>query len=281
MYDIPNAAVNANVDAALAEDLGSGDLTAALVDASKHANARIIAREEMILAGQPWAEQVFQRLDDRVEIDWLAADGDRLAANATICNLRGNARALLSGERTALNFLQSLSATATVTARYVAAVAHTSTRILDTRKTIPGLRLAQKYAVRCGGGRNHRVGLFDAILIKENHIESAGSIEGAVLAARAVNAEVLLEVEVENLQQLEAALKCGVRRVLLDNFDNDGLRKAVLLNRSYGENAAELEASGGLTLEELKTVAETGVDYISVGALTKHVRAIDLSMRFA
>jgi nicotinate-nucleotide pyrophosphorylase (carboxylating) len=280
MLSIPQAAVSSDVDAALAEDLGSGDLTARLVDADRTASARIIAREDLTLAGQPWAEQVFRRLDNKVRIDWRAQDSDQVRKDAVVCTVHGNARAMLSAERTALNFLQTLSATATTTATYVAAVAHTKARILDTRKTIPGLRMAQKYAVRCGGGSNHRVGLFDAILIKENHIESAGGITAAVTAARALNADVLLEVEVENLQQLEEALQAGVRRILLDNFDNRGLQAAVALNRAYGGEPAELEASGGLTLDELRAVAETGVDYISVGALTKHIRAIDLSMRF-
>ena len=274
------AAIETNVRAALAEDLGSGDITAALVPPGSIANARIIAREEMILAGRRWAEHVFRSLDVEVHIDWQAADGDRLVAGAELCTLHGQARALLSGERTALNFLQTLSATATTTARYVAAVAHTGARILDTRKTIPGLRLAQKYAVVCGGGTNHRIGLFDAILVKENHISGAGSIKKAVERARAINPDVLLEVEVETLAQLDEALGAGVRRILLDNFSPDELRAAVKRNRADGKNVAELEASGGLTFEDLTAVAETGVDYISVGALTKHVRAIDLSMRF-
>ncbi|MCB1843602.1 MAG: carboxylating nicotinate-nucleotide diphosphorylase [Halioglobus sp.] len=274
------AAIETNVRAALAEDLGSGDITAALVPPGSIANARIIAREEMILAGRRWAEHVFRSLDVEVHIDWQAADGDRLVAGAELCTLHGQARALLGGERTALNFLQTLSATATTTARYVAAVAHTGARILDTRKTIPGLRLAQKYAVVCGGGTNHRIGLFDAILVKENHISGAGSIKKAVERARAINPDVLLEVEVETLAQLDEALGAGVRRILLDNFSPDELRAAVKRNRADGKNVAELEASGGLTFEDLTAVAETGVDYISVGALTKHVRAIDLSMRF-
>lgn len=274
------ATVEANVRAALAEDLDGGDLTAALVPDGLVASARIIAREDMILAGRMWAERVFRSLDDTVQIDWQAADGEQLVSGAVLCSLRGPARALLSGERTALNFLQTLSATATTTAQYVAAVAHTGARILDTRKTIPGLRLAQKYAVVCGGGTNHRVGLFDAILVKENHIRGAGSITTAVERAREINANVLLEVEVETLAQLDEALLAGVRRILLDNFSLDELRAAVGHNRAHGDDAAELEASGGLTFDDLKAVAETGVDYISVGALTKHVRAIDLSMRF-
>ncbi|MEQ8206759.1 MAG: carboxylating nicotinate-nucleotide diphosphorylase [Woeseia sp.] len=274
------AVIEDNVNAALSEDLGSGDLTAALVPADQIADARIIAREDMVLAGQPWADRVFRILDEDVKITWRVRDGERLTAGDTLCTLRGTARALLSAERTALNFLQTLSATATSTARYVAAVAHTKARILDTRKTIPGLRRAQKYAVTCGGGQNHRVGLFDAILIKENHIAGAGSIAAAVNRAREINADVLLEVEVETLAQLDEALAIRVRRILLDNFSLENLHAAVLCNRGYGARAAELEASGGLTIDDLKAVAETGVDYISVGALTKHVHAADLSMRF-
>lgn len=274
------AVIENDVRRALSEDLGSGDLTAALVPDGRIVNARIIAREDCVLAGLPWAQQVFLALDPDARMDWTCGDGDAVPADGTICTLTGNARTLLSGERTALNFLQTLSATATATARYVAAVAHTDTQILDTRKTIPGLRAAQKYAVRMGGGTNHRHGLYDAILIKENHIEAAGGITAAVKLARAVNDQVLLEVEVETLEQLREALQAGVRRVLVDNFALDTLREAVATNRKEGQPPAELEASGGLTLEELKAVAETGVDYISVGALTKHIRAIDLSMRF-
>lgn len=274
------AVIESNVKAALDEDLGSGDLTAALVPANTFADARIIAREDMVLAGQPWADRVFRTLDEDVKITWRVRDGERLTAGDTLCTLRGAARALLSAERTALNFLQTLSATATATARYVAAVAHTEARILDTRKTIPGLRRAQKYAVTCGGGQNHRVGLFDAILIKENHIASAGSIAAAVNRAREINADVLLEVEVETLAQLDEALAIRVRRILLDNFSLNDLHTAVLRNRSHGDKAAELEASGGMTIDDLKAVAETGVDFISVGALTKHVHAADLSMLF-
>ncbi|MGB5347785.1 MAG: carboxylating nicotinate-nucleotide diphosphorylase [Woeseia sp.] len=272
--------VRRNVAAALAEDVGSGDLTAALLDTSTAARAKIIAREDMVLAGQPWVNEVFRQLDSRIASEWLASDGATVKAGATVCRLSGPARALLTGERSALNFLQTLSATATATSQYVAAVAHTGARILDTRKTIPGLRQAQKYAVRCGGGMNHRQGLFDAILIKENHIAAAGSIATAVAAARAVNSEVLLEVEVESTEQLREALAADVRRVLLDNFDLAGLAEAVAINRAEGRPPAELEASGGLTIDELRAVAETGVDYISTGAITKHVRAIDLSIRF-
>lgn len=275
------AVIRDNVAAALAEDIGSGDLTAALVEPGVRARAEILAREELTLAGQPWADQVFLALDAGIVCDWHHSDGDRVAADTVLCTLRGPARALLSGERTALNFLQTLSATATATAAWVGAVAHTDTRILDTRKTIPGLRQAQKYAVRCGGGRNHRHGLYDAILIKENHIASAGGVAAAVRAARAVDSRVLLEVEVETHAQLREALAAGVRRILLDNFDLPTLAEAVRINREEGTPPAELEASGGVTLEQVRAVAETGVDYVSTGAITKHIRAVDLSMRFA
>ena len=274
-------AVEDNVTAALAEDIGSGDLTASLVDPARTATGTIVTREPAVLAGRPWVDGVFRRLDDRVDIEWHHDDGDAVAAGAVICRLAGPARALLSGERTALNFLQTLSGTATVTANYVKAVAHTGARILDTRKTLPGLRLAQKYAVRCGGGHNHRTGLYDAILIKENHIESAGGIRAAIAAAMQLDAGVMIEVEVESIEQLREALTVGATRLLLDNFTIEQCREAVAVNRAEGNPPAELEASGGLTLAELKAVAETGVDFISVGALTKHVRAIDMSMRLS
>ena len=274
-------AVEDNVTAALAEDIGSGDLTASLVDPARTATGTIVTREPAVLAGRPWVDSVFRRLDDRVDIEWHRDDGDAVAAGAVICRLAGPARALLSGERTALNFLQTLSGTATVTANYVKAVAHTGARILDTRKTLPGLRLAQKYAVRCGGGHNHRTGLYDAILIKENHIASAGSIKAAIAAARQLDAGVMIEVEVESIEQMREALTVGVTRLLLDNFTIEQCREAVAVNQAEGNPPAELEASGGLTLAELKAVAETGVDFISVGALTKHVRAIDMSMRLS
>ena len=240
----------------------------------------IVARQSLVLAGHPWVDEVFAQLDDSVLIDWYVSDGQTADADDVICKLVGPARALLTGERTALNFLQTLSSTATRTAAYVAAVDGTRTRILDTRKTVPGLRLAQKYAVRCGGGHNHRIGLFDAILIKENHIKSAGSITKALDAARGLDADVLVEVEVENHAELLEALDAGAQRVLLDNFSIPELAKAVETNRSYGYVAAELEASGNITLESIRAVADTGVDYISTGALTKNVDAIDLTMLF-
>lgn len=274
------AAIAKNVRDALAEDVGPGDLTAALIDDRASARAGIITREGLCLAGRPWADAVFRQLDERVSIAWQADDGDRVAAGDTLGELEGPARALLSGERTALNFLQLLSATATVTATFVAAVDGTPARILDTRKTLPGLRLAQKYAVRCGGGVNHRIGLFDAILIKENHIESAGGIAPAIAAARALHPGRPLEIEVEDLSGVREALAGKAERLLLDNFPLEELRRAVELNRAGGDPPAELEASGGISLDTVRGVAETGVDYISVGALTKNVHAVDLSMRF-
>ena len=280
MNDQLAATIIANVSAALQEDLGSGDKTAELVPESTAASAIIICREPMMLAGQPWVDEVYRQLDPDIEIQWLANDGDHLPADAEICVLTGAARSLLSGERTALNFLQTLSATATITSRYVDAVANFKARILDTRKTIPGLRLAQKYAVRCGGGNNHRLGLFDAILIKENHIAGAGSIEAAVSKAKEQHGNLPIEIEVESVTELQDALRAGADRLLLDNFDIADLQRAVELNHKEGKPPADLEASGGLTLEEVAKVAETGVDYISVGALTKNVNAIDLSMRF-
>ncbi len=265
---------------ALAEDIGDGDLTAALIDKDAILGATIVARQSLVLAGHPWVDEVFAQLDDNVVIDWYVSDGETAESEDVICKLVGPARALLTGERTALNFLQTLSSTATRTAAYVAAVDGTDTKILDTRKTVPGLRLAQKYAVLCGGGHNHRIGLFDAILIKENHIKSAGSITKALDAARDVDADVLVEVEVENHAELLEALDAGAQRILLDNFSLLDLATAVETNRSYGFVGAELEASGNITLESIRAVAETGVDYISTGALTKNVDAIDFSMLF-
>jgi nicotinate-nucleotide pyrophosphorylase (carboxylating) len=233
-----------------------------------------------VLCGTAWFDEVFRQIDPRVRVAWSARDADRVRADQQLCTLEGPARSLLTGERTALNFLQMLSATATVTRKYVDTVAGTNCRILDTRKTIPGLRVAQKYAVRCGGGTNHRIGLFDAILVKENHIAAAGSIAGAVAESRRLDSKVLLEVEVENLTQLREALDARVDRVLLDNFSLEQLREAVKITRQHANARTELEASGNLSLETLRAVAETGVDFISAGSLTKHVRAVDLSMRF-
>lgn len=269
--------VEENVRAALAEDLGCrGDLTAQLLPAGQRARARVITREDAILAGRPWFDACFLALDPQTRIHWQVQDGDRIRAGQTLCEIEGNARALLSAERSALNFLQTLSGIATETRRYVEAVSGTRARIFDTRKTLPGLRVAEKYAVRCGGGENHRLGLYDGILIKENHIIAAGGIRPALKAAfRLAPKEVCVQIEVETLAQLEEALSCGARLVLLDNFDLQTMRKAVRLTAGR----AELEASGGVNLDTVRAIAETGVDRISVGSLTKHVRAVDLSMR--
>ena len=273
-----------NVMRALDEDMGSGDLTADLVAASANARAIVIARESMTIAGQPWVNEVFRQLDPNVFVEWVCNDGDSISADADadaeICIITGPARAILSGERTALNFMQLLSGTATTTARYVRAVDETKARILDTRKTIPGMRLAQKYAVRCGGGNNHRIGLFDAILIKENHIVSCGGITAAVKTAQKKYQGLPIEVEVESIAELEEALSVGADRLLLDNFNIADLQAAVDINQEKFRPPAELEASGGITLDTIRAIAETGVDYISIGAMTKDVSAVDLSMRF-
>ncbi len=268
------------VSHALEEDIAGGDLTAGLIAAQTQARATVITREAAVLCGRAWFDEVFAQLQKSVVIDWKFQDGDRVAADALLCTVTGPAREILTGERTALNFLQTLSATATVTREYADAIAGTACRVLDTRKTIPGLRLAQKYAVHCGGGTNHRFGLHDAMLVKENHIAAAGSIAAAVSAARKVEHQVMLEVEVETLDQLQEAFACKVDRVLLDNFTRDQMRAAVALKQSQ-RASCELEASGNVTIENIRQIAETGVDFISVGALTKHIRAIDLSMRFA
>ena len=261
---------------ALHEDIGSGDITADLIDEAMISKATIISRQQAIICGLQWVEEVFHQLDQRIELRWQVNDGDVVSANQLICELNGPSRALLAGERTALNFLQTLSGTATRAGLYADAVQGTGTRVLDTRKTIPGLRLAQKYAVRCGGCLNHRMGLYDAILIKENHIDAAGSLENAIARSQDAKSGVLIEVEVETLEQVQRALDAGAKRLLLDNMPNEQLKQAVALN----QGRAELEASGGVTLENIRSIAETGVDYISVGDLTKDVEAIDLSMRF-
>ena len=269
-----------NVEIALHEDIGGGDLTGQLIPATTRINATVITREAMTLAGQPWFDEVCSQVDKEIHVSWHQQDGDAVDAGASLCSLDGPARSILTAERAALNFLQLLSATATTTADYVRAVAGTTCRILDTRKTIPGLRLAQKYAVRCGGGNNHRVGLFDAILIKENHILSVGGIAAAVAAARDLHPDMPIEIEVETLDELRTALQANAERMLLDNFSRDDLREAVVINRDEGNPPVELEASGGLSLDAIADVAATGVDYISVGALPKNVSAVDLSMRF-
>jgi nicotinate-nucleotide pyrophosphorylase (carboxylating) len=268
-----------SVAVALAEDVGPGDLTATLVPATQRAHARIVTREDCIVCGQPWCEEVLQQTDDSIEVNWQCTEGQAAHAEQILCEIRGPARGVLTAERTILNFMQLLSATATVARRYVEAVAGTRATILDTRKTIPGLRLAQKYAVQIGGGQNHRIGLFDAILIKENHILSAGGITAAVRTAVERDNNVLIEVEVETLEQLEEGLSTGAHRLLLDNFSLTDMNKAVILRDERKSNMA-LEASGGITLDNVTAIAETGVDFISIGALTKDVMAIDLSMRF-
>jgi len=280
LSDETKTSIGPGVAAALAEDVGAGDLTASLIDADAVVGATIIARESLVLCGEAWVDEVFRQLDENIIIDWYIGDGGRAEANDVICKLVGPARALLTGERTALNFLQTLSSTATIAAAFASAIERTGARVLDTRKTIPGLRLAQKYAVTCGGGVNHRGGLFDAILIKENHIKSAGSISAALQRANDVAGDVLVEVEVENHDELLEALDAGAGRVLLDNFTIDELRNAVATNSAYGIVGAELEASGNVTLDTIREIAETGVDYISTGALTKNIQAADLSMLF-
>ena len=265
---------------ALAEDVGSGDLTAALVPAGRAGRATVVTRESAVLCGRPWVDEVFRQLDPSVRVIWEAEEGADLAPDQLLCRLDGPARSLLTGERTALNFLQTLSGTATATRRYVAVIAGLPCRILDTRKTLPGLRRAQKYAVRCAGGSNHRMGLYDGILVKENHIMAAGSIAAAVDAARAAGSTVPVEVEVETLDELRQALDAGANMALLDEFSLDELRTAVAMNRAHPRGPMKLEASGNVTLETLRAIAETGVDFVSIGSLTKHVRAVDLSMRF-
>ncbi len=267
---------NPTVALALAEDVGGGDLTAALIPEDAQAEATVISRENAILCGVAWFNAVFHQLDARVVIDWQAVDGDRIAPDQRLCTLRGSARALLTGERTALNFLQLLSGTATLARRYADAVAGTRATILDTRKTLPGLRLAQKYAVRCGGCQNHRIGLFDAVLIKENHIMAAGSIGNAIAAARRLHPGVTVEVEVENLAELVEALTAQPDIIMLDNFDLATMAEAVYITGRQ----VKLEASGNVNFDTVRPIAETGIDYISIGGLTKDVRAVDLSMRF-
>lgn len=269
----------AQVDRALAEDIGSGDLTAALIPAGRAGRASVITREAAVLCGTPYFNACFGRLDAAVTIDWQVAEGAPVAAGAVLCTLEGPARALLTGERTALNFLQLLSATATAARDYVALVQGTACRVLDTRKTIPGLRSAQKYAVRVGGGRNHRIGLFDGVLIKENHIMAAGSIAQAVSSAREARRGVPIEVEVETLDELRQAIAAGADIAMLDDFSLQAMRDAVSVNAGC-ERPLKLEASGGVTKDTIRAIALTGVDYVSVGSITKHVRAVDLSMRF-
>ncbi len=270
------AEIERNVLAALAEDIGGGDLTALLGPAGCCAVGTVVSREDAVLAGTDWFESSFRHLDPAVRITWSASDGDRIRAGQVLCEIVADTRALLTAERTALNFLQLLSGTATITRRYVDAVAGTGARIVDTRKTLPGLRIAQKYAVRCGGGSNHRLGLYDGILIKENHIMAAGGIAPALARARSLAREgVFIQIEVETLEQLAEALDAGASMILLDNMTLAQMRQAVGLSAGR----AQLEASGGVSLETVRAIAETGVDRISIGGLTKDVRAIDLSLR--
>jgi nicotinate-nucleotide pyrophosphorylase (carboxylating) len=268
------------VSRAIAEDLRDGDLTAELIPRTTPAVARVLAREPAVLCGRAWFDEAFRQLDARVAVTWHAADGSQIAAESIVCELRGPARSIVTGERTALNFLQMLSGIATAARTYADLVAGTKARILDTRKTLPGLRLAQKYAVRCGGGENHRIGLFDAVLIKENHIAAVGSIDAAVAAARRQSPNVMIEVEVETPAQLREALGTDADRIMLDDFSLDDMRAAVVLRDAHRGKRQDLEASGSVDATRLKAVAATGVDFISIGAITKHVRAIDFSMRF-
>jgi len=276
MSELIASAVETDVARALAEDVGSGDLTARLIPADQTARARVITREPAVIAGQPWFDACFRALDPDCVIDWRVSEGDAVAAASVLVEISGNARALLTAERPALNFLQTLSAVATATRPYVEAVRGTHAAIMDTRKTLPGLRLAEKYAVRIGGGQNQRIGLFDGILIKENHIAAAGGIAPVLEAAfRLAEGTASVQIEVENLDELEQALAVGAPLILLDNFSLADMREAVRLTAGR----AQLEASGNITLETVRAVAETGVDRISVGSLTKHIRAVDLSMR--
>ncbi len=272
--------IRKNVAIALAEDVGSGDLTAQLISNDANIAAQVISREAAILCGIAWFEACFNQLSSDIAIHWLVKEGDILQPNQTLCKIEGNARTILTAERSALNFLQFLSAVATQTHQYVKAVSGTHALIVDTRKTIPGLRYAEKYAVRCGGGANHRIGLYDGILIKENHIIASGSIAQTLHKARTIApTEIMIEIEVETLDELRQALHAGATMILLDNFELEMLRNAVILNQQYTQPAI-LEASGNITLTNVRSIAETGIDRISIGSLTKNIIAIDLSMRF-
>ncbi|KJK01557.1 nicotinate-nucleotide pyrophosphorylase [Pseudomonas sp. 21] len=269
--------IQANVRAALAEDVGSGDITAQLIPAERDASARIITRENATLAGTAWVDEVFRQVDPRVQVKWQVRDGEQVSADQTLFTLEGPARALLTGERSALNFLQLLSGTATRARHYADLVESTGVKLLDTRKTLPGLRLAQKYAITCGGCHNHRIGLYDAFLIKENHIAACGGIAQAIAAAQQIAPGKPVEIEVEDLDELRQALDAGADIVMLDELSLDDMRTAVALTAGR----AKLEASGGITESTLRTIAETGVDYISIGTLTKDIKALDLSMRLS
>ncbi|WP_045767390.1 carboxylating nicotinate-nucleotide diphosphorylase [Xanthomonas albilineans] len=271
--------IDADVARALAEDLGSGDVTAALLP-DRADNAYLLCKQEAVIAGRPWFDACHRTLDPQVRIQWRVAEGERVAAGTVLALLHGRNRALVSAERASLNFLQTLSATATVTAAYVAAVAGTGARILDTRKTLPGLRLAQKYAVRCGGGNNHRIGLYDTVMLKENHIHAAGSLSAAVATARAQWPQLPLVIEVETLDELREALSAGCERILLDDFTPEQRRAAVAIaSNEFHQRGIPLEVSGGVDLDTIRAIAEDGVDCISIGALTKHVQAVDLSLK--
>lgn len=268
--------IQQTVSRALAEDIGSGDVTADLIPLYKQATAHVICREAAVVCGVAWFNEVFHQLDPAVEIDWQYLDGDKVKPGTLLCTLHGKARSILTGERTALNLLQTLSATATATRHYADLVAHTNCRILDTRKTLPGLRNAQKYAVRCGGGTNHRIGLYDRVLIKENHIMAAGSITAAIEQARKLHPGILVEVETENLQELGEAIVAQADIIMLDDYDMETMREAVRITAGR----IPLEASGGVNVNTVRPIAETGVDFVSIGEITKHIRAVDLSMRF-
>jgi nicotinate-nucleotide pyrophosphorylase (carboxylating) len=277
MLEIPQD-LPAQVATALREDVGGGDVTALLVPEEQKVRGRVITREDAVLCGRPWVEKTFRELDPSIRLKWHANDGERIVADQVIFEIAGPARAVLTGERTALNFMQLLSATATAARRFVDAVAETGCVILDTRKTLPGLRTAQKYAVRCGGAQNHRIGLYDMVLIKENHIAAAGSLSGAIVAARRVAPTLPVEVEVESLAEFAEALNARPDIIMVDEFSQADMRTAVALNRRH-ERPVKIEASGSVSLDTVRAIADTGVDYISVGGITKHVRAVDLSMR--
>lgn len=275
VLNVPHSVIEDAVHTALKEDIGDGDITAQLIPEENFVIANVTSNEDCILCGMDWFEEVFRQIDDEVLVEWFADDGDKITRGESICSLSGSARSILTGERTALNFLQTLSAVATRSAEFAQAISKTNAIILDTRKTIPGLRLAQKYAVTCGGCQNHRMGLYDAILIKENHITACGGIQSAVDKARFQNPEMPVEIEVENMDELDQAINAGVDRILLDNFTIKQLKQAV----KHCKGRVPLEASGGVTLDTVKKIASTGVNYVSTGALTKDIKAIDLSLR--
>ena len=272
--NLPN--IDAQVAESIQEDLGGGDITAELISSSEQAIAEIISRESAVICGIPWVNKVYQKIDTKVQLDWKINEGDLVVPNQVLVHLRGSARSLVTGERCALNWLQTLSGTSTLVAQFLDVLKGMPTQLLDTRKTVPGLRLAQKYAVRCGGGFNHRMGLYDAFLIKENHLANCGSIAKAVTTARNLDSKKLIEIEVENLDQFAQALEVGADIILLDNFSLNEIKQAVALN----QGKAKIEVSGDVSLENVRQIAATGVNYISVGGLTKHIRAVDLSMRF-